>query len=264
MVRVGQRLGKYRLRRRLARGGFADVFEAYDTLEGVRVALKVPLQSEHRADFEREVQMSARLNHPNILSVKNADVIDGMLTIAYPLGERSLADRLLHRISVAGALDFAEQMLEALSYAHGKRLIHCDVKPENLILFEDGSLRLGDFGLAKESVKTLHASSSGTLGYVAPEQAMGRPSARSDVFSAGLIIYRMLTGVLPDWPYDWPPAGYDKLRRHAPAMIEVLRRALSVPTRKRYRDAQQMLDAFRVARAETLRLHDRRRRRRRA
>lgn len=266
MVRVGQRLGKYRLRRRLARGGFADVFEAYDTLEGVRVALKIPfdevLTKELRSDFEREIQISARLDHPNILSLKNADVIDGVLTIAYPLGERSLADRLAHRLSVANALDFAQQLLEALAFAHEQRVIHCDVKPENLILFEDGTLKLGDFGLAKQSVRTLHASSSGTLGYVAPEQAMGRPSARSDVFSAGLIIYRMLAGVLPEWPYDWPPKGYDKLRRRAPGMEEFLRRALEPSARKRYRDAEQMLAAFEEAKADTLRRLERRRRRR--
>lgn len=266
MVRVGQRLGKYRLRRRLARGGFADVFEAYDTLEGVRVALKIPLEetlsTELRSDFEREIQISARLNHPNVLSVKNADVIDGVLTIAYPLGERSLADRLAHRISVANALEFAEQLVEALAYAHEQRVTHCDVKPDNLIIFEDATLKLGDFGLAKQSVRTMNASSSGTLGYVAPEQAMGRPSARSDVFSAGLIIYRMLTGVLPEWPYDWPPKGYDKLRRRAPGMVDFLRRSLEPSARKRFRDGQQMLDAFESAKADTLRTLERRRRRR--
>ncbi len=266
MVRVGQRLGKYRLRRRLARGGFADVFEAYDTLEGISVALKVPLGGEKLApelagDFEREIQLGARLEHPNILSVKNADVIDGILTIAYPLGERSLADRLSHRLSVRNALEFGQQLLEALAHAHENRVIHCDVKPDNLILFDDGALRLGDFGLAKQSVRTLHASSSGTLGYMAPEQAMGRPSARSDVFSAGLIIYRMLSGVLPEWPYDWPPRGYDRLRRQAPDMVEFLRRALQVPTRKRFRDATQMLAAYETAKAATLRRLERRRRR---
>lgn len=267
MVRVGQRLGKYRLRRRVATGGFATVYEAFDTLERKSVALKVPLGEklapEVKADFEKEIHISARLDHPNILSVKTADVIDGVLTIAYPLGERSLADRLSRRMSVRTALNYAEQLIEGLAYAHSNRVIHCDVKPDNLILFEDGNLRLGDFGLAKQSVRTMQASSSGTLGYVAPEQAMGRPSARSDVFSAGLIIYRMLTGKLPDWPYDWPPPAYDRLRRNAPHMVDFLRRALEVPARKRYRDAEDMLEAFLEAKQQTLRLLERRRRRRR-
>jgi serine/threonine-protein kinase len=265
MVRVGQRLGKYRLKRRLDRGGFADVFEAYDTLEGIHVALKVPIPDKMEpgvlADFRREIQIASRLSHPQILSVKNAEIIDGLLTIAYPLGRCSLEDRLRYRLSVRSALHYAGQMLEALAHAHAHHIIHCDVKPENLILFPDDQLRLGDFGLAKLSVRTLHASSSGTLGYMAPEQAMGRPSARSDVFSAGLILYRMLTGVLPDWPYEWPTEGYERLRRRAPDLVDVVRRSLQLPTRKRYRDAQRMLDAFRVAQAATRKRLDRKSRR---
>jgi serine/threonine-protein kinase len=266
MVRVGQRLGKYRLQRRLARGGFAEVFDAFDTLEHVHVALKVPisdpLDEDLVGDFKREIRISAQLSHPNILSVKNAEVIDGLLTIAYPLGEQSLAARLGRRITLPAALDWGEQMISALAYAHAHRVIHCDVKPENLILFADGSLRLGDFGLAKRSVRTLHASSSGTLGYMAPEQAMGRPSARSDVFSAGLIVWRMLSGALPDWPYEWPLEGYDRLRARAPDTIELLRRALQLKARGRYRDAGQMFAAFREVKAAALRRSRRRRRRR--
>ncbi|MCA8952871.1 MAG: serine/threonine protein kinase [Planctomycetes bacterium] len=267
MIRVGQRLGKYRLKRRLARGGFADVFEAYDTLERVRVALKVPLGGKLDAalqtDFEREIQVSAKLDHPNILTLKNADVIDGCLTIAYPMGEGSLDDRLSYRMSTPKALDLAEQLIAALAYAHEHRVIHCDVKPDNLILFPDGGLRLGDFGLAKHSVRTLQASSSGTPGYMAPEQAMGRPSARSDVFSAGLIIYRMLAGKLPEWPYKWPMPGLDRLRRSVPDVVPFLQRALKLEARSRFRDGAHMLEAFREAKRLTLRRLERRKHKRR-
>ena len=266
MIRVGQRLGKYRLKRRLAHGGFADVFEAFDTLERVTVALKIPLAEQLtpavRGDFEREIQLNARLRNPNILCLKNADEIDGVLTLAYPMGERSLEDRLSKRLSVSKALEFAEQILEALAHAHEQRIIHCDVKPDNLILFEDGELRLCDFGLAKSSVRTMLASSSGTVGFVAPEQAMGRPSARSDVFSAGLIIYRMLSGSLPQWPYKWPFEGRDRLRRQAPDMIPFLQRAIEVDARRRFRDAIQMLSAFGAAKKLTLRRLDKRKRQR--
>ncbi|MCK5941866.1 MAG: serine/threonine protein kinase [Planctomycetes bacterium] len=251
-LRVGRKLGKYKLRRRLARGGFADVFEAFDTLERVTVALKVPpvarLDAETRADFEREIRINAGLDHPNILRLKNADFVDGFLTMAYPMGQRSLQDRLGHRLSVDNALLFGRQLLAALAYAHERRVIHCDVKPDNVILFADGVAQLGDFGLAKKSVRTLQASSSGTVGYVAPEQAMGRPSARSDVFSAGLILYRMLAGVLPEWPYRWPLAGKERLRRQAREMMPLLERSLQVDARRRFRDAGQMLAAFDDAR----------------
>ena len=106
------------------------------------------------------------------------------------------------------------------------------------------------------------ASSSGTVGFVAPEQAMGRPSARSDVFSAGLIIYRMLSGSLPHWPYEWPFEGRDRVRRQAPDMIPLLQRAIQVDARRRFRDAIQMLTAFLAAKKLTVRRMDKRRRRR--
>jgi len=264
MIRVGQRLGKYRLKRRLASGGFADVFEAFDTLEHVSVALKVPylkvVGNKLPEDVEREVRVNARLQHKNVLALKNAEILGDRLLLAYPIGVRSLQDRLAHRMSVRNALDYGEQLLEALAHAHERRLIHCDVKPENLILFADGTLRLGDFGLAKITAQSLAASSSGTLGYLAPEQAMGRPSKRSDVFAAGLVIYRMLAGVLPEWPFKWPPPRLERVRRSAPELVPLLQRALQVDSRRRFRDAVSMLEAFVTAKKTVLRRLDRRRR----
>lgn len=257
MLRRGQRLGKYRIRNRLAQGGFADVYRAHDTVEGVDVALKIPQGNDDPAvmeGFRREARMASRLEHPNILPLKNADEPEGRFVIAYPLGEGSVADRLDKRLPIAVALSWGEQLLMALAHAHEHKVIHCDVKPDNLIVFDhDTRLRLADFGLAKVAANTIAASASGTIGYIAPEQALGRPSARSDVFSAGLVIYRMLTGELPEWPYDWPPPGHERLVRHAPELSEVLQRALKVDTRRRYRDAGQMLTAYRKAQRKILR-----------
>lgn len=250
-------MGKYRIRGRLAQGGFADVYRAHDTVEGVDVALKVPLPSSLTPTmmdaFRREARMAAQLDHPCILRLKNADNTDGHFIISYPLGSGSLDDRLARRLAVPLALSFGEQLLSALAYAHEQHVIHCDVKPENLILFGEDRLRLADFGLAKVAASTIAASASGTIGFMAPEQALGRPSARSDVFSAGLVIYRMLTGVLPEWPYDWPPPGHDKLMRIAPELSEVLQRAIQVDARRRYRDAGQLLTAYRKAERKVLR-----------
>ena len=263
MFRVGQRLGKYRLRRRLARGGFSDVFQAYDTIEKKTVALKVPRKKDDedfQYGFDREILINTRLLHPNILALKNADLIDGVLTLAYPLGERSLADRLTRRMAVPLALDYGSQILAGLAHAHSNRVIHCDVKPGNMILFADDSLRLTDFGLSKQSIGTRQASSSGTLGYMAPEQAMGHPSARSDVFSAGLIIYRMVTGVLPQWPYEWPLAGNDRLRRRAPELTAFLRSSLAVTSRQRYREANLMRERYEPAKLKVLQRLEKQRR----
>jgi len=237
-------LGKYRLLRKLGTGGFAEVYKAIDTVEDIAVALKIPFRA-YEADFRKEVRLAAKLDHPHILPVKNADYYDGQLVVAYPLGDETLDDRLTRRMSTRTCLDFAEQMLDALAYAHARHIIHCDVKPENLILFEGHHLCLADFGIAKVALRTLSASGSGTVGYVAPEQALGKPSFRSDVFSAGLILYRMLAGELPRWPFDWPPPGFARLKEKiSPAMVDFIRRAIQVDYRKRFADAEQMLAAY--------------------
>lgn len=229
-----------------------------DTIEGVRVALKIPhphLVTEELLDsFRHEARMAARLDHGNVLTLKNATFLDGYFVIAFPLAEKTLADRLQKRISVHKALDYAEQMLDAVAYAHQHRVIHCDIKPENFLIFPDDRIRLADFGIAKVARRTIQGSGSGTMGYMAPEQAMGKPSFRSDVFALGLVLYRMFAGVLPDWPYDWPPPGLQQLRRKVPQdFIQLLRRALEVSPRKRYRDAVQMRDAFLKIKPKVLR-----------
>ncbi|MCZ7647278.1 MAG: serine/threonine-protein kinase [Planctomycetota bacterium] len=243
-------LGKYRIEARVARGGFADVYKAYDKVEGIHVALKIPqahlMNKAALEDFRKEVRLTARLDHPSILPIKTAEFVDHVFVIVYPLGQRTLGDRMGKSLTVKAALEYAEQIFEALAFAHRKKIIHCDVKPENFILFPGNRLRLADFGIAKFARRTLSASGSGTVGYIAPEQALGRPSLRSDVFSAGLIVYQMLAGELPQWPFRWPFKGVKRLKERVhPELVEFLRRALAVEEEKRFRDAVQMLQVFR-------------------
>ncbi|MEM6638622.1 MAG: serine/threonine-protein kinase [Pseudomonadota bacterium] len=248
-LRARQRIGKYRVEKRIASGPYATVYAALDTIERQRVALKIP-NSEHATgdaleDFKREVRLAARLYHPNILPLKDASFIDGRFVIVTHLGGETLAKRMGRRMSLATMVSFAEQILEALAYAHGEGVLHCDIKPENLILFEDEHLMLADFGIAKTAMRTIKASGSGTLGYLAPEQAMGRPSPRSDVFAAGLLLYRLFAGHVPEWPFDWPPAGIEKLKtRLSPDGEAWLRRALKPRPADRFRDAQHFQTAF--------------------
>lgn len=268
-IRARQLLGKYRVARKIAEGGFAQVYDALDTIEGVRVALKVPhphlMDRTALKEFRNEVRLTAPLEHPNILPIKSADFIDGLFVIASPLGDRTLADRMKNRLATRTALGYAEQMLEALAFAHRRRIIHCDVKPENCILFGPDRLRLADFGIAKVALRTLSARGTGTLGYVAPEQAMGKPSFRSDVFSLGLVLYQMFSGALPEWPYEWPPPGIAKVRRKLPPeMIEFIRRAIEVDQRRRFAGAEPMLAAFRRLKPRALVHQDRHTRRPRA
>lgn len=263
-LRARQKLGKYRIEKRLSDGGFATVYQAYDTIEGQRVALKIPhgdgLDEALLKDFRHEVRLAAKLDHPNILPIKDASVIDDHLVIALPLGDKTLADRLQKRISLKTSIEFAEQMLEALAYAHQARIIHCDVKPENMVLFGADYLRLTDFGIAKVALKTVRGSGTGTVGYMAPEQAMGKPSQRSDVFSAGLIIYRMVSGEWPEWPYDWPPPGIKKVRSKLPPdFVNFLQKAIEPRPRDRFRDAEHMLNAFTRLKSKVLSYAERRR-----
>ena len=247
MFRTRQKIGKYRILGRIASGPIADVYRAYDTIQNIKVALKIPKEDDRTGheEFLHEVRVQTKLRHPNILPVLNASYIDGHFVIAMELGGESLADRIERRTSMALALDLAGQGLAALAHAHDHNIIHCDVKPENFILFAGKQMKLGDFGFAKLSLRTLKASGSGTIDYIAPEQAMGRPKFQSDVFSMGLVLYRLFSGKLPEWPFDWPMAGYDKLSaRVRPELIEVLKKAIQLDPTKRYRDAVQMQSDF--------------------
>ena len=247
MLRARQKIGKYRILKRLATGPLADVYCAQDTIQKFKVALKIPKSdngSGHE-EFLHEVQVATRLRHPNILTVMNASYIDDKFVIAMELGEESLADRIERRISLVRALDLATQVLASMAHAHAHKIIHCDIKPENYILFPGNRLKLADFGFAKFNLRTLKASGSGTIDYIAPEQAMGRPKFQSDVFSLGLVVYRLLSGRLPEWPFEWPLPGYDRLRaRVRPEIIDVLKKAIQLDPKQRFDDAVQMHAAF--------------------
>ncbi len=249
-LRHRQLLGKYRVGRLIATGGFARVYSALDTIEGIRVALKIPFENHVDDDmlkyFRQEARLVARLDHPNILPVKNASFIEDRFVIVTRLGVESLDSRLRRRISVVKSLHLIAQMIAALAAAHDANIIHCDVKPENFILFDDDRIRLTDFGIARVSRLTVAGSGSGTVGHMAPEQAMGRPNKRSDVFSLGLIMYRMLSGHWPEYPFAWPPPGAFNLRRKRvhPQLIEMIRKAIATRPRDRFSDAIKMESAY--------------------
>lgn len=243
-------LGKYRIKRSIGGGGFAQVYAATDTIEGVDVALKIPLGEHVENDmldlFRREVRLVAKLDHPNILPIKNADFVDGKFVVASRLGDETLDSRLERRISTIKCLSYFEQMIGALACAHEFNVLHCDVKPENFILFGSETIMLTDFGIAKVSRLTIEGSGTGTVGHMAPEQAMGRPSKRSDVFSLGLIMYRMLSGSWPKYPFDWPPPGAIRLRKKRihPDLIRFIRKAISARPSDRFTDAIQMRERY--------------------
>ena len=252
-LRVGRRLDKYRIQKRLGEGGFATVFAALDMIEDRKVALKIPhghhVSDENSlADLQREVRIMAKLDHPCILPLKDARFIDGHFVMAFPLGEETLADRLSRRISRASVIDLIAQMISAVAYAHQKRVLHRDLKPENFILLPGQVVQLSDFGLARLERGSHDVSGSGTIGYMSPEQAMGRPSFRSDVFSLGLVIYRTLAGEVPEYPFDSLP-GFNRLRRGvSKEFVALVRKAIDPSPKKRFRDAVAMHNALKKIR----------------
>ena len=252
MLRAKTKFGKYLIERKIGEGGFAVVYQAKDTIEGIRVALKIPygnlITDESLDVFRQEVRLVAKLEHPHIQPLKYADYIEGHFVIVTALGVGSLEDRLTKRMAAKTALSFSRQMLEAVASAHEHKIIHCDLKPDNFLLFPDNQLRLIDFGIARVAHRTLKGSGAGTVGYMAPEQAMGQPSFRSDVFSLGLIMHRMFSSKLPEWPYVWPFPGNDRLKSQlTPDLIQLIQKATQVDAKKRFADAKRMLDAFEQA-----------------
>ena len=107
---------------------------------------------------------------------------------------------------------------------------------------------MADLGIARVSMKamrTVRGSGSGTLGHMAPDQAMGRPSARSDVFALGLVLYRMVAGRLPEYPFEWPPPNIDRMKKRArPEFVAIIRKCLQLDPKKRYRDGIELAAAL--------------------
>lgn len=250
LLRARHKLGKYRIERRLANGPRAAVYQAYDTIHGTKVALKIPhpsvLDENFLDEFRREARLSVRMEHPNVLPVQNACFIDDLFVIAMPLGIETLADRMMRRMSTQLGLNFTRQALAAVAHAHERKIIHCDVKPENFIIFPENRLQLTDFGFSKIAVRSLRkASGSGTVGYVAPEQALGRPMFQSDVFSLSLVIYQIFSGELADWPFKWPAPGYSRIRgKLRPKTLSWLRKGMEFKPQDRFRSAVTMQKAF--------------------
>jgi serine/threonine protein kinase len=258
-LKTGQRLGKYRLAKYLGEGGSCEVWKARDTVESIWVALKIPLADVYgKRDNQallREIRLVAQLRHPHIMPVKNADIIGGQAVLATELSFGTLDD-CSRPMSVRRIILIAAQVLDGLAYAHRKRMVHCDVTPGNIFLFPNGRAALGDFGIGlklKGRMRTV--DDFGTPGYVAPEQAYGRPTYRSDCFAVGLILYEYLTGVLPRWPFRWPPKGCKRLReRTSLAFVGFLKQALAVDPDKRFASAERMRSALLQAVPKKLKL----------
>ncbi|HEX6921506.1 MAG TPA: protein kinase, partial [Actinomycetes bacterium] len=202
--------GRYHVESRLARGGMATVYEAVDSRLDRPVALKVMHRNlaedeEFVSRFIREAKSAARLSHPNVVAVFDQGADDGHVFLAMELvNGRTLRDLLRERGSLTPrqALEILESVLAGLGAAHHAGIVHRDVKPENVLLSDDGRVKVGDFGLARAVTgHTSHSTTGvliGTVAYLSPEQVeRGVADPRSDVYAAGILLYEMLTGAKP-------------------------------------------------------------------
>lgn len=255
---------RYQLLERLGLGGMAAVFRARDTLLDRYVAIKILRQDEGRGpafdrQFQNEARSAANLSHPNIVTVYDYGIDNGESFIVMEFVPGTDLKSLLRkkgRFSVEEGIPLMVQACAGIGYAHRAGLVHCDVKPHNMLVTPDNRLKVTDFGIAR-ALATLSPNERtdvvwGSPQYYAPEQASGHaPSPASDVYSLGIVTYELLTGTLPFTAATAeqlahlhleakpiPPSEY--VPDIPPALEEIILKVLSKEPSARYRTADQL------------------------
>jgi eukaryotic-like serine/threonine-protein kinase len=263
--------GRYRILRKLGSGGMAKVYLAEDEELGRRVAIKILSERYANDDlfierFRREAKSAAGLSHPNIVSIYDRGEAEGTYYIAMEVIEgRSLKELIMTRgaLPIDVAIAYAKQLLEALRYAHRHGIVHRDIKPHNVLVSADQRdkrhgprLKVTDFGIARHGASQMTEAGSiiGTAQYLSPEQARGAPvTAASDLYSAGIVLYEMLTGKVPfsgDSAIEIAMKHVNELPKPPshlrpeipPALDQVVLRSLAKEPEDRYQSADDFID----------------------
>ncbi len=262
--------GRYRLDAQIGRGGMSTVYRAFDTVLERAVAIKlmhreIAADSDQLERFRREARSVARLNHPHIVTVIDAgeepseDGDGGTPYIVLEYVEGETLKQLIRRegsLEVTEALAYAIEIARALGAAHERLIVHRDVKPQNVLISEEGGAKITDFGIARtltEEGLTVAGRVLGTTDYVSPEQALGHPvTGQSDLYSLGVVLYEMLTGQVPFTSETPVAVAMRHVREQVPdvqqlrpevsaATASVVDRAVAKDLDYRYRDAQHMI-----------------------
>jgi eukaryotic-like serine/threonine-protein kinase len=201
--------GRYRLEARIGAGGMSTVYRAFDETLQRWVAIKlmnreIATESDQLERFRREARAVAQLSHPNVVGVIDAgeDAARPYIVFEYVEGE-TLKERIrrMGRLPITEAVAYAIEIARALGAAHARHIVHRDVKPQNVLLDDEGMAKVTDFGIARtldEEGLTADGRVLGTTDYVSPEQALGQPvTGQSDLYSLGIVLYEMLTGEVP-------------------------------------------------------------------
>ena len=241
---AGACLGPYRIESKLGEGGMGDVFRAVDTRLGRAVAIKT-MQQRFSSRFEREAHAISSLNHPHICTLY--DVGPNYLVMELVEGETIAARLKKEPLAIKTALTYASQIGAALAEAHSKGIIHCDLKPGNIMIAKSG-MKVLDFGLAKsgsDEKVTAGQMVMGTPAYMAPEQREGKPAdARTDIYSFGCVLYEMLTG---------GRVGTQRRRIPSRRLERIVNRCLEEQPARRWQSAAELVSQLGKVSASTSR-----------
>jgi len=254
----GQIIGKYKILATIGSGGFGTVYLAEDIWIDKKVALKVPhKQGVDFGELLREPRLLATLNHPNIVAILTAEKQDNIFFIVMEFVPGETLEAIIARegaLDLPLALDYTCQICNAVDYAHRHGVLHRDLRPSNMLVAERGLLKVADFGTSRFLEIAAHGTTViGSPPYMAPEQFRGQAVFASDLYSLGVTMYQMLTGVMP---YDSPaPADFDRLmrgellsapRRKNPkipkAINDIVLKAMAPEIHARYQRANEIVD----------------------
>ena len=210
MVNKGQKINdRYEIIRSIGEGGMANVYLGYDTILDRKVAIKI-LRGDLSNDekfvrrFQREALSASSLAHPNIVEMYDVGEDDGLYYIVMEYIDGLTLKQLLKKrgsITLSEALDIMLQLTDGMGHAHDSYIIHRDLKPQNIMIKDDGQIKITDFGIAMALNSTQLTQTNSVMGsvhYLPPEQASGKGATiKSDIYSMGIIFYELLTGKLP-------------------------------------------------------------------
>jgi serine/threonine-protein kinase len=263
----GQIVGKYKILSTIGSGGFGTVFLADDTWIDKKVALKVPhKQNLDFGELLREPRLLATLSHPNIVTILTAEKQESVFFIVMEYVPGETLEEIITRegaLDMARALDYTCQICNAVDHAHKQGVLHRDLRPSNVLVSDSGMLKVADFGTSRFLEIAAHGTTViGSPPYMAPEQFHGKAVFASDVYSLGVTMYQMLTGMLP---YDTPtPQDLEKLMRGdfvspprtknpkiPKALNDIIMKAMAPDIHARYQRAGELLEDVLAARSST-------------
>lgn len=264
MIEKGQMINdRYEIIKSIGEGGMANVYLAYDTILDRRVAIKV-LRGDLSNDekfvrrFQREALSASSLSHPNIVEMYDVGEDDGIYYIVMEYIEGKTLKQLIKKrgaLTLSEAIDIMLQITDGISQAHDSYIIHRDLKPQNIMIKEDGTIKITDFGIAMALNSTQLTQTNSVMGsvhYLPPEQASGKGSTiRSDIYSMGILFYEILTGTLPFKGDNAVEIALKQMRDEIPSVRKknpaipqsvenVILKATAKNPKNRYSDAKEM------------------------